>query len=278
LTGATGAGYTGATGASGVSGLTGSTGSTGATGAGYTGATGASGISGLTGSTGSSGITGPTGASPFLLNGSNEAYFMSNVGIGNNDPTVPLEVTGAMYASGGGRLANLKLGQTTQTTINTSGDGAGARIDLSATGGLNFMGLGTTSHMTVGPTGNVGINNDGANAKLDVSGQILSRVNNAGPGSFGVGTEVDWDLGNLQYTSYNVTGNVNMKNMKDGGAYTLVFTGTTTKTITFVHTVGTTLTFLYVPANGATLTGTKTVYTFVRAGTDVYVSWITGFQ
>ncbi len=110
---------------------------------------------------------------------------------------------------------------------------------------------------------------------MDVTGQIRSRVFNANSA-----TSINWNSGNLQYTNAGNPGaggttNIAFTNMQDGGAYTLVVTATNSQTFTFSQAG---LTFYFVPANGATTGGSRTVYTFVRAGNDVYVSWITGFQ
>ncbi len=105
-------------------------------------------------------------------------------------------------------------------------------------------------------------------AKVDVNGQILSRVYDAGSS-----TVIDWNNGNAQYTSASC-GSFTFSNMLDGGNYTLAVNGTTSGTCTFTHSE---LTFNFVPSNGATTNGKKTLYTFLRMGANVYVTWIKGF-
>lgn len=118
--------------------------------------------------------------------------------------------------------------------------------------------------------GNVGIGTTSPIAKLEVSGgAIYSRSNNAGSA-----TSIDWSLSNTQYLSTAPTA-LTFTNMQDGASYSLVATSTTAGTFTFTHTG---LTFVFSPANGPTTAGTETVYTFLRAGSKVYVSWTGGYQ
>ena len=64
-------------------------------------------------------------------------------------------------------------------------------------------------------------------------------------------------------------------NMLDGGTYVLAVTETTATTCVFAQSG---LTFLYSPANAARTSGKMSVYSFQRIGTNVFVSWIAGFQ
>lgn len=61
---------------------------------GTVGPTGPTGTAGTQGSTGPTGMQGPTGAEYWLPDGSNIYYSKGNVGIGNNNPTTLLDVTG----------------------------------------------------------------------------------------------------------------------------------------------------------------------------------------
>lgn len=104
---------------------------------------------------------------------------------------------------------------------------------------------------------------------LEVSGQILSKVHDAG-----ASTAIDWNLGNIQYTTATPQA-ITFTNLKEGGSYTLIAKDTTTSgTFTFSHAG---IIFKFVPANGPTTLGKETVYTFIVAGGVAYVSWITGF-
>lgn len=82
-----GGGEDGATGPTGPIGATGATGETGLTGAtGPAGETGPAGPTGVAGPTGSIGPTGPTGASPWILSGSNTCYQAGTVLAGSCQP------------------------------------------------------------------------------------------------------------------------------------------------------------------------------------------------
>lgn len=120
---------------------------------------------------------------------------------------------------------------------------------------LAVTGTVTSTNMNLGATGTTGA--------LSVVGTIVSQVHNAG-----AATTIDWRNSNVQYVS-TAPGAVAFENMADGGSYTLVCTSATAGTFTFSQSG---LTFKFKPANAAT-----TVYTFIRAGANVYVSWISGF-
>jgi len=150
-TGATGSGATGATGfigatgpgsgPTGATGFTGTSGSTGATGAtGFIGATGA-GATGATGPAGSNGVSGATGATGATISAagfSGQVQFNSTnvfaadanlfwdnvnkrLGIGNNVPTVTLDVAGAGNFNGvlTGRKNIVTVNSNTATTAQT---------------------------------------------------------------------------------------------------------------------------------------------------------------
>jgi hypothetical protein len=66
--------------------------------------------------------------------------------------------------------------------------------------------------------------------------------------------------------------------MLDNQQYKLIVTGSTSGTCSFSHTGVTG--WKFAPANGATDTTSngETVYTFLKVGAKVYVSWITGMR
>lgn len=105
-------------------------------------------------------------------------------------------------------------------------------------------------------------------ALITANGQVLSRVYDAG-----ASTSFDWNAANTQYTLASC-GAMTFTNMQDGGSYSLAVNGGTSGTCTFSQAG---LTFNFVPANGPTIAGKKTVYTFLRMGSNVYVTWVSGF-
>ena len=132
--------------------------------------------------------------------------------------------------------------------------------------------------MAIAGTGTIGVLNVGAvgaTGIVKVTGQIYSTVFDNGSS-----TAIDWNNGNVQITSTN-TAALTFSNVVEGGAYTLICTGTTAVTHTFSQTSAPdTLAagvFSYYPTNANTSASAKTVYTFLRAGNAVYTSWITGF-
>lgn len=128
--------------------------------------------------------------------------------------------------------------------------------------------LGVTSGGAV--RGNVGIGTTAASAKLEVSGQIVSKVYNNGSA-----TTFNLANGNSQYTTANC-GAMTLQNMVDGGSYTIAVQGATSGTCTFTDSTGS-RTFRFSPANGATTASTHTIYSMQVMGSNVYVSWISGF-
>jgi hypothetical protein len=139
--------------------------------------------------------------------------------------------------------------------------------------------LQSTAHATKGyvllnPTsGNVGVGTSAPVAKLEIQGQVRSTTT-GGAAMVNATTAVNWDNGNAQSMSVACTTST-FTNMLDGGTYILAVSETGTSTCTFSQAG---LTFFYNPANGNRTNGQRTVYSFQRIGTDVYVSWIAGFQ
>ena len=115
--------------------------------------------------------------------------------------------------------------------------------------------------------GNVGVGTSAPVVALDVQGQIRSRVfDNTSL------TTIDWNKGNIQYTTDSCQAYA-FTNVMDGGSYTFTVKGATSAQCTFSQSG---LTFHYTPSNGVTNASTHTIYTLFRAGSDVYVSWVTG--
>jgi hypothetical protein len=126
-------------------------------------------------------------------------------------------------------------------------------------------------------TGNVTIGSTTvqANTKLDVNGQIRS-----GSASIASGN-VNFGSGNTITTSFDCSSDITFANLRDGGSYTLIVTDPDTTQCDFDTTLtgddAGVVTFRYRPANGLRTASSHTVYSLIRAGNIVYVSWISGF-
>lgn len=97
--------------------------------------------------------------------------------------------------------------------------------------------------------------------------QVTSRAFNAGSA-----TTFNWNNGNNQYTSATC-GAFTFSNMLDGGTYNLVVTAATSGLCIFTHAG---LILRYPTGYGATTASTHTVFTFIRMGTEVYVTAVRG--
>jgi hypothetical protein len=182
------------------------------------------------------------------------------------------------------------LASTNETFTNTTA----VYVASNAVTGTNSYGLqvnaptgATNNYAGVFNGGGVGIGTTAPVATLDVAGQIHSQVFNAGSS-----TTINWNNGNVQYTSANCSGvdtQFTFSNMLEGGSYTLVVTGASptgscnftcngsgscNAQFTAVTPTGVTGWTFYPP--NATPTATS-IYTMVRVGNIIYVSWISGF-
>lgn len=146
-------------------------------------------------------------------------------------------------------------------------------------GGTGFIasfsnGAGPDEQVIIDNAGNVGIGTTLPSERLEVvgnvkvQGQVTSKAFDAG-----ISTAINWDNGNIQYTTASC-GAFTFTNMDDGGSYTLIVKGTTAALCSFSQT---SLTFKFVPETPSSIEGKETVFTFMRAGTTVYSTWIPGF-
>jgi hypothetical protein len=247
--------------------LVGATGSTGATGSiGLTGAAGATGSIGLTGAAGAAGATGATGPAP------------SGTGIvtvSNGTLQTPGVLTGDVSTSGlvasipAGRVTNAMLqgsiaaGKLVGTDINTlgtitSGTWNGTTIAI-ANGGTgsstqNFVDL--TTNQTIG-----GIK-DFQKAVTNTTAQNENAL-----------LAIDFSKSNLAYTSGGGAGpSYALSNIKDGGAYSLILTRTTNSGLATFTAAG--FTFKQMGTTAMT-SGKSHIYSFIVAGSVVYVSMAT---
>ncbi len=179
-------------------------------------------------------------------------------------------------------------GQTSNAGATISSVAVGNHSSTAAGGKLTFYttpsGLNTNNpRMTISDSGNVGIGNPTPGEKLDVTGNIrASGQLSTGSQTIVSGTTaINWNNGNAISTDYNCASNLAFANLRDGGTYTLVVTDAGTTQCSFsTTTTGTdaaTVTYRFNPANVARNSSKHTVYTLMRVGTVVYVSWNSGF-
>ncbi len=126
--------------------------------------------------------------------------------------------------------------------------------------------------------GNVGIGVTAPTSKLEVAGSVRSTSGSISS-AYAAATNltIDFSQANIITTTASC-GAVSLSNMQDGGSYTLIVTGTSSGMCTFAHSGVSS--FKFSPTNGLTDTSGsgETVYTFLKVGAKVYVSWITGMK
>jgi len=133
----------------------------------------------------------------------------------------------------------------------------------------------------------LGIGNAAPTQALDVTGTITSNqmllksvtgasapvgLANLGVLNAGSATTISFAANNTAYTTA-ACGAFTLSGMQDGGAYTLVVKGSGVGPATFTHAGMT----IHSTGTMACTTSTHTIFTFIRAGTDVYVNMNTGF-
>ncbi|WPU64936.1 hypothetical protein [Peredibacter starrii] len=179
-------------------------------------------------------------------------------------------VTGSSVISGDSVLGALQKLQGQIDTHTTTLSSHGTSITANTT----WTKTGTTDVKYVG--GNVGIARDPAsNTKLDVEGQIRS-------GSSSITTNaINFAAGNTVTTTHDCGTAMTLANIRDGGSYTVVVTGASTTQCSFSTTTtgddANTVTYRFQPANGVRTASSHTIYSMLRVGTIIYVSWISGF-
>jgi hypothetical protein len=186
------------------------------------------------------------------------------VGVGTPTPGKVLEI---LPISNNDATIRLNSGNISRWDIGTNSD---VSNDLVITPNLGSGDV-VVSAANVG----IGTTSPGSGTKLRVAGQIASTS-----GSI-TNENVDFSLGNAITTSYDCGSNINLINIRDGGAYSIAVTGTGTAQCNFSTTTtgddAATVTYRFVPANAVRTASSHTLYSLQRIGTVIYVSWITGF-
>jgi len=160
---------------------------------------------------------------------------------------------------------------TDSTKVAKSGDTMTGTLNLPTNG----LVVGTNQLVVSGGNVGIGTSNPGSNTKLNVNGQIVSKSHDNGSS----GT-VNFANGNVVTTSFDCGSNISFQNLRDGGSYTLVVTGTGTTQCAFSTSISgddaATVTYRFTPENAARSANSHTIYSILRVGNIVYVSWITG--
>jgi hypothetical protein len=211
------------------------------------------------------------------------------VGTGTTSPLAPLHVK----ESSGGNAAilvestnnaaaiNLRpnsspIGQQREWQLSANPNGSiftiydvwNAKTPFTIEGGTN-----SNNALYINSSANVGVGTATPTSKLEVVGQSRTTASTGGA-KINAAAAINWDNGNAQSMSVDCA-TTTFTNMLDAGTYILAVTETGTSQCTFSQAG---LTFFFYPANAARTSGQRTVYTFQRIGTDVYVSWVAGFQ
>jgi hypothetical protein len=85
-------------------------------------------------------------------------------------------------------------------------------------------------------------------------------------------TVIDWSNGDAQHTTATC-GAFSFSGMQNGGTYELYVNSKTSGTCSFSNSDSPTLTFREPSNYGATTEGTRTLFRFMRLGTNVDVAW-----
>jgi hypothetical protein len=234
-----------------------------------------------------------TDTTPFLIDAT------GNVGVGTTAPSYKLHVTGGTLAVDSGAGTNtlrIRDGQVTKTQgdyftwdtgirLNTN---SGRQIILGGTAvsGAADYSIASSSKLSlytngyaneairIETTGMVGIGSTAPRVALDVNGAVASA-----PSVAVATTTVNYASSNIAHTTQNCQAYA-LWNLKDGATYTFAVQGTTSTTCSFTAFSGAgtgALTVRMPPGHGATTATFQTLYSFLVAGTTVYVSWVPGY-
>lgn len=164
---------------------------------------------------------------------------------------------------------NTFVGYNTGTTISTGSNNTiiGSNISLPAATSNNIVLADGTGNrrINVDQNGNVGIATTTPLSKLDVNGSAT----NSSAFDAGTGTTINLANSNLAVTSTS-TNAITLTNLKDGGAYTIVFSSTTATAGDVIFTA-TGFTVAYM-GTFPRVTGKRHIYSIIVVGTVCYVS------
>ena len=200
------------------------------------------------------------------------------MGVGTSSPQAKLHINSELAATNtiNADASVLRLSRPSTTNVNwdniaqfnlgsyaAATPNAETRLDL----GLNNLENADstfTKVMTWQANGNVGVGTTAPTSKLEVNGAATNTV----AFNAAAATSIDFSASNIAISSATTTA-ITLNNLKNGGAYTLIFTSTAaTGTVAFSASG---FTFVYVGTEART-SGKKHIYSLIVAGTEVYVT------
>lgn len=226
------------------------------------------------------------------------AYNFSSVRLGNAEGVV-----GYIQNSNTGSIDNATAleGNTENTSTGTIGNAFGLSLTVSKGPGVITTAYGIYTGNIQSSTGNsysfyasdatarsyfagtVGVGTTSPDSSLQVNGTFRANSISSSSGTAAIGS-INFSNGNAITSSTDCTGaadQVKLANIRDGGSYTLVVTGTGTALCDFDEAVtgqdAATVTYRFSPTNAVRTGSSHTVYTMIRVGNIIYISWITGF-
>ena len=195
----------------------------------------------------------------------------SKLGIGTTTPNFSIEMIG-LNNNDAISIGNAVLGSSYRGKISVLGSGANDRWMKfnsdwnSTTNNSRAFGFfrGANEYLTILDNGNVGVGNVAPVSKLEVNGAATNNI------AFDAGssTTIDFTKSNLAYTSASGT-SFTLNGLKDGGAYTLILSSTSNTGMATFSATGFTIKNM---STSAMTSGKEHIYSFILAGTKVYVS------
>lgn len=226
-------------------------------------------------------------ASQWISSASDIYFNTGKVAIGSAGADRNLTVTNSSTGQGAVSIQNnnssgmsiiefFNQGGSTEGFVGWANSGASGVSNAVVLGSLGSRDVtlftNNTKVLSAYSSGNVGIGASGdPGVKLKVNGTIASaQVNDLSPTSF------DLSLGNSQHTSTGCSGTSwDLVNMVEGATYTItVQNDTHTGACSFTNSGSS---FRYQPSNATPGVG-HVIYSLMKVGTVVYVSWIEGFN
>jgi trimeric autotransporter adhesin len=207
-------------------------------------------------------------------------------GIGTTNPDRLMTVQSLSGASAAESGIGLKsaLGNIVAVLGPSAG---GANLEK---GILNLLDTGTTRVFISSNTGEHSYFNGGSvsigtnsapDSKLQVNGSLRANGQITSTSQLVSAAGVNFDNGNSVSSSFDCSSSMNFSNMRDGGTYTIAVTDPGTTQCNFSTTTtgldAATVTYRFRPSNAARTISTHTIYTLIRIGNTVYVSWASGF-